>query len=51
MVNSYISLFLMLGGKYDEQPANEYCFTLSNAVVTISSDDVKYVHIICIWCS
>ena len=35
---------LTLGGTFGEQSANEYCFTLSNAVVKASSDISKYAY-------
>ena len=38
-----INILLYAGGTYDGQSANEYCFTLSNTVINISSVDAKYV--------
>ena len=49
MENNYPCLNCILsivdiGGTYDGELANEYCFTLFNTVVSISADDIKYVY-------
>ena len=42
-----IIILTLVGGLFDSQPANEYCFTLSNANVTFSvGSNSRYV-VIC----